>query len=166
LADAAAFDRMVVEHLPAALRFATRLTGNPEAAEDVVQDALVKAARGWSEFRGAAGFRTWFWRIVINAFRDRLRRPPPEPLEHEVPDGAAREPLASMLTAELSELIAAHISALPPRQREVLILSVYEQLTPRETAAVLGISEANVHSIMHLARQRLKSQLAAYLSEK
>jgi RNA polymerase sigma-70 factor (ECF subfamily) len=87
-------------------------------------------------------------------------------LELEVADGGAREPLATMLSAELSEVIAGHVSALPPRQREVLVLSAYEQLTPSETAAVLGVSEANVYSTLHLARQRLKSQLAAYLSEK
>lgn len=166
LGDAAAFDRMIVEHLPAALRFAIRLTGNVETAEDVVQDALVRAARGWPAFRGGAAFRTWFWRIVINAFRDRLRRPTQETLEYEVADGDALEPLASVLVDELSELIARHVSALPPRQREVLVLSAYEQLTPSESAAVLGISEANVYSTLHLARQRLKSQLAGYLTEK
>jgi RNA polymerase sigma-70 factor (ECF subfamily) len=162
----AAFDRLVVEHLPGALRFAVKLTGDRESAEDVVQDALVRAARGWPAFRGEAAFRTWFSRIVINAFRDRLRRPPPEPIAEELADDKAREPLAAVLAGELSELVAKHVSALPPRQREVLVLSVYEQFTVAEVAALLGISEANVYSTLHLARQRLKSQLASYLTEK
>jgi RNA polymerase sigma-70 factor (ECF subfamily) len=162
----AAFDRLVVEHLPAALRFAIRLTGDRESAEDVVQDALVRAARGWPAFRGEAAFRTWFSRIVINAFRDRLRRPPLETMADEMPDDGAREPLAAVLAGELSEIIARHVSALPPRQREVLVLSVYEQFTPAQVAAVLEISEANVYSTLHLARQRLKSQLANYLTER
>jgi RNA polymerase sigma-70 factor (ECF subfamily) len=162
----AAFDRLVVEHLPGALRFAVKLTGDRESAEDVVQDALVRAARGWPAFRGEATFRTWFSRIVINAFRDRLRQPPPEPIAEELADDKAREPLAAVLAGELSELVAKHVSALPPRQREVLVLSVYEQFSVAEVAALLGISEANVYSTLHLARQRLKSQLASYLAEK
>lgn len=165
----AAFDRLVVEHLPAALRFAIRLTGDRETAEDLVQDALLRAARGWPAFRGEAAFRTWFSRIVINAFRDRLRRSPlksmAEEMPDEIPDGGAREPLADVLAGELNEVIARHVSALPPRQREVLVLSVYEQFPPAQVAEVLRISEANVYATLHLARQRLKSQLANYLTE-
>ena len=162
----AAFDRLVVEHLPALLRFAVRLTGDRESAEDVVHDALVRAARGWEAFRGEAAFRTWFSRIVINAYRDRLRRRPLEPIVEEASDGGAGEPLAAVLAGELNEIVARCVSALPPRQREVLVLSVYEDFTATQVAEVLKISEANVYSTLHLARQRLKGQLANYLTEK
>ena len=70
-------DRLVTQNLSAALHFATRLTGSLDAAEDVLQEALVRVARSWKSFRKEAEFRTWLFRIVINVFRDRLasRRP-------------------------------------------------------------------------------------------
>jgi RNA polymerase sigma-70 factor, ECF subfamily len=71
-------DRLVTQHLPWALGFATRLTGTPDAAEEVLQEALVRVARSWKSFRKEAEFRTWLFRIVINAFRDWLARKRPE----------------------------------------------------------------------------------------
>ena len=68
----ASLDQLVLEHLPSALRFATRLTGDPHAAEELVQEALVRVVRRFATFRGEATFRTWLFRIVINVFRDRL----------------------------------------------------------------------------------------------
>lgn len=165
LDEKAALDRLVVEHLPAALRFAMRLTGNADEAEDIVQDALVRVTRGWAAFRGEANFRTWLFRIVVNAFRDRLRRPRMESLDQEVNDRRGAGPDQAALQRELGELVAQKISGLPPRQREVLILTMYEQLPPREVAAVLDISEANVYTSLHQARARLRKELAKYLEE-
>lgn len=160
--EKAALDRLVVEHLPAALRFAVRLTGDVHEAEDVVQDALLRAARGWSGFRGEATFRTWLFQIVVNAFRDRLRRPRMESLDQEVDDRGA-DPADAALQGELGEIVAQKISNLPPRQREVLVLAMYEQLTSCEIAAVLGINQANVYTTLHQARARLRKELAEYL---
>lgn len=159
-------DNLVDQHLPEALRFATRLTGSPGAAEDIVQEALLRAARSWRTYRGEAQFRTWLFRIVINVFHDRLPKGPPvAPLEFDVVDERASDPAAELLHVELSQLIAARVSALPPRQREVLVLVTYEGLSPREAADLLGISEASVYSNLHLARQRLRQELAPYLVE-
>ncbi len=165
--DRPTFDRLVVEHLPAAHRFAVRLTGRADRAEDVVQDAMVRAARAWPALRTAGGFRTWLFRVVVTAWRDRhdheARRPagrlavdPPGP-EHEDPAAAAG-------AAELGERVAAAVSALPPRQREVLVLTVYEQLSDAEVAAVLGTNRQNVRTHLHLARRRLAELLRPYLT--
>ncbi|HEX5442501.1 MAG TPA: sigma-70 family RNA polymerase sigma factor [Pirellulales bacterium] len=163
--EKAALDRLVVEHLPAALRFAVRLTGDADEAEDLVQDALVRVTRGWAAFRGEANFRTWLFRIVVNAFRDRLRRPRMEILDKDVDDLRGAGPAQAALQRELGELVAQNVSRLPPRQREVLVLTMYEQLPAREVATVLGISEANVYSSLHQARARLRKELAEYLEE-
>ena len=164
--DRATLDRLVSEHLPAALRFAVRLTGDLNAAEEVVQEALLRAARGWSTFRGQAQFRTWLCRIVINAWHDhRTAREPPAALPEDLPDDRAGDPAAAAQAAELAEIIARLVSALPPRQREVLVLTVYEGLGPHEVADVLGIREGNVRTNLHLARERLRKQLAPYLAE-
>ena len=165
-ADSAGLDRLVSGHLSEMLRFATRLTGDPETAEEVVQEALVRVVRSWKSFRGEAQFRTWLLRIVINAFRDQLAaRRQTEDLREEVPDWREADPASAVLAGELRRLIAARVSALPPRQREVLVLVTYEGLSTREVAEVLGISEANVYATLHVARKRLRKELAAHLGE-
>jgi RNA polymerase sigma-70 factor (ECF subfamily) len=165
--DSAGLDHLVSSHLAEALRLATRLTGDPETAEEVVAEALARVAGAWSSFRGRSTFRTWLFRIVINAFRDYCAaRRPTEPLCADVPDDRTAGPAQQAMADELGRMIAASVSALPPRQREVLVLVTYEGLSPREAAEVLGISEANVYSTLYTARKRLRRQLAPYLLEK
>jgi RNA polymerase sigma-70 factor, ECF subfamily len=161
--EAEDLDRLIREHLPAAVRFATRLTGQTETAEDIVQEALLHVARKYRSFRGESSFRTWLFRIIVNVFRDRPRRHKEQPYEDsEVPDTTA-----SRLSAEeLSHLIARHVSRLPPRQREVIVLTVYEELSIAETAKLLDMTEQNVHATLHIARRRLKEQLSDQLLEK
>jgi len=160
-------DQLVDEHLPEMLRFAVRLTGEAESAEELVQEALVRVARSWKTFRGESQFRTWLFRIVINVFRDRLAKSRPEQsLLNDPPDNRAACPVSSAQAEELGRLIAAAVSALPPRQREVLVLAAFEGLSTPEVAEVLGITQANVHSTLHAAREKLRQDLAAYLVEK
>jgi RNA polymerase sigma-70 factor (ECF subfamily) len=164
--DRPTFDRLVLEHLDGAVRFATRLCGNASDAEDIVQDALVRAHRGWKSFRGDSRFKTWFFQIIINCFRDHLAaglRPAREMLD-DVEDPGAR-PTDAAQTRELGELIALEVSRLPSRQREVLVLSAYEQLSHSEIAIALNINEQNVRTTLHLARERLRERLARYLVE-
>lgn len=166
--NAASLDRLVLEHLPAALRFATRLTGDPDRAEELVQEALLRVVRRWTSFRGEAAFRTWFFQIVINGFRDSLSVSAPEMVsvderQADLADSNEAGPPQAAMAAELAQLIAHEVSRLPPRQREVLVLIVYEGLSTHEVAEVVGISEGNVHSNLSAARTRLKSRLAPYL---
>jgi RNA polymerase sigma factor (sigma-70 family) len=168
-ADRQLLDRLVREHLAGLMRLAVRLTGDLDAAEDVVQDALAAIARSWSGFRNAASFRTWATRIVVNAFRDRLRRDGrgvelgTTPLDEEPEDFRDGEPHRAAEQRELGEQIARHVSALPARQREVLVLVVYEQMPVADVAAMLEMTAANVHSTLYAARQRLARELAEYL---
>jgi RNA polymerase sigma-70 factor (ECF subfamily) len=165
--DRSSLDRLVRENLPAALRFATRLTGNLDAAEDVLGEALLRAARGWNTFRGESQFRTWLFRIVINAWHDhRSARESPAELPAEILDTRATDPIAATVAGELGELVAKLVSQLPPRQREVLVLTTYEGLGPDEIAEVLRTSAGNVRTNLHFARERLRKQLAPYLAEK
>jgi RNA polymerase sigma-70 factor, ECF subfamily len=162
--DQLELDRLVSEHLPAALRFATRLTGDVDAAEDVLQEALVRVARSWKTFRREAQFQTWLFRIVINTFRNRLAaaRDRPLPLPQEVVDAHSGDPVIGAQDRELSELIAARISALPAKQREVMVLISFESFSVKETASMLDITEANVHATLGVARARLTRELAPY----
>jgi RNA polymerase sigma-70 factor (ECF subfamily) len=166
LDDRTTLDRLVFDHLPSALRLAVRLTGDPDEAEELVQDSLVRVTCGWSGFRGDSSFQTWLFRIVVNTFRDRLRRRPPMgSLENDVDDRVTPGPAEAVFQSGRGGVVALKVSALPSRQREVLVLSVYEQLPPREVAAVVGISEANVYSTLHQARARLRKELSVYMAE-
>jgi RNA polymerase sigma-70 factor (ECF subfamily) len=157
-------DRLVNEHLPAALRSAMRLTGDVDAAEDVLQEALVRVARSWKTFRREARFQTWLFRIVINVFRSRLAAAKGQPVlvSNEVVDTHGADPAIGAQDNELAELIATRVSALPTRQREVMILISFEGLTVKETASLLDITEANVHATLGAARARLTRELAPY----
>ena len=164
----ASLDQLVLDHLPAALRFATRLTGDPHRAEELVQEALLRVVRRFTTFRGDAAFRTWLFRIVINVFRDRVGAARGEDVSldesrQELTDPAATGPPEAAMAAELAELVAREVSRLPPRQREVLVLITFEGLSADEVAEVVGISGANVYSTLSAARARLKTRLAPYL---
>ena len=112
------FERLVLEHLPAASRCAIRLTGDPDTAEDIMQEALLRASRSWKTFRGRSRFSTWLLRIVINTFRSWLaRRRPGRELPEEIRDARAADPAADAAANEMGEIVAAAVSALPPRQR-------------------------------------------------
>lgn len=167
--DRTTFDRLVLDHLPAAHRFAIRLTGDPDAAEEVVQDALLRASRGWRTFRGESAFRTWLFQVVVNAFRDHRTaravaagRGAGDGLPDELPDTrpGARSPSERASAAEQGERVARLVSSLPPRQREVLVLHAYEGLSPAEIAAALGLSDSNVRANLSFARQRMRELLA------
>ena len=69
-------DQLVVKHLPAAFRFAQRLTNDADTAEEVVQEALCRVLGRWKSYRGEASFGTWMMQIVVNVDRDRRRLPP------------------------------------------------------------------------------------------
>ena len=157
-------DRLVADDLPRAMRFALRLTGCHETAEEIVQEVLYRVVRTASSFRGESQFRTWFYRIIISAFRDQLAATARHRCAHELTDQLAdphsEDPSAATMADELRSLIAQRVSALPPRQREVLVLIAYEQVPPREAAKLLGISESNVHANLHYARARLRRNCA------
>ncbi len=151
-------DRLVVEHLPAALRLATRLAGNPDAAEEVVQEALCRVLRQWRTFRGESSFKTWMLQIVVNAEHDRRRRPSVVRQGDEDPEEPVAATPAPSETAAASELHAelrAAVDRLPPRQREVALLAWGEGLAAPEVARILNTTEANVYTNLHLARKQI-----------
>lgn len=167
------FERLIKRHLEPAMQLAIRLTGDQDAADEIVQETMLKAVRSWTSFRGQSQFKTWLFRIMINAFRDRLKRQKrvrenSEPAGDGQPDTVHAKTdsvEASLEAKELNEVVTLLISRLPERQREVLILSSYQQLSNEEIAATLEIKLANVHSNLSTARKKLKQQLAPYVNK-
>jgi RNA polymerase sigma-70 factor (ECF subfamily) len=158
--DRRAVDQLVVEHLPAALRFALRLARDEHAAEDIVQEALVRVLRQWRTYRGEASFRTWLLSIVVNVDRDRRRRlRVVEPIADDELATTNAAPPELVAADELQTELQSAIDRLPERQREVALLTWGEDLAAADVAAVLQITEASVYTNLHLARKRIAAAI-------
>ena len=158
--DKSTVDRLVVEHLPAALRAALRLARDSHAAEDLAQEMLCRVLAQWRTYRGEASFKTWMLGILINADRDRRRKLRiHEPLEDDMAAAESATAFDFAATHEMHAQIQAAVDRLPPRQREVTILTWGEGLAAGEVAAALGVTEASVYTNLHLARKRIAQAL-------
>ncbi|MBI2921903.1 MAG: sigma-70 family RNA polymerase sigma factor [Planctomycetes bacterium] len=151
--DREAFDSLVRRYLGPARNFCAKLLGDPVLAEDCCQEGFVKAWRGLAGFRAEAKFRTWLWRILVNAAND-IRKPRMAALEEEMdPEAIPERDIAA------EEAVAAALAKLPERQRQVLLMKVELDATPREIADALGISYENAKANLSLARKKMKELL-------
>jgi RNA polymerase sigma-70 factor (ECF subfamily) len=158
--DKSTVDRLVVEHLPAALRVAMRLASDPHSAEDLVQEMLCRVLAQWRSYRGEASFKTWMLGILINADRDRRRKlRVHEPLEDEMAVSETATVVDLAATHEMHTQIQSAVDRLPQRQREVAILTWGAGLAAAEVAATLGVTEASVYTNLHFARKRIAQAL-------
>jgi RNA polymerase sigma-70 factor (ECF subfamily) len=161
--DAAATRMLVAAKLPRILGLATRMLNDSSAAEDVAQEAFVRAwrmARSWQP--GRARFDTWLHTVVLNLCRDRLRRR--QALTGEaIPEAVdpALNAEAQLLEAEQSRRVADAITALPERQREAILLVHYQDLSGAEAALALEISVEALESLLARGRRTLRNGLAA-----
>jgi RNA polymerase sigma-70 factor, ECF subfamily len=159
--DQRAFRILVARHLNRVLSLARRMTGNVAEAEDVAQEAFLRAwqkASAWQA--GEARFSTWLYRVVVNLCLDRRRRKTTTPLE------AAGDPLDPAPSAELrlvedqrTRIVAVALAALPDRQRAALVLSYYEELSNAAAAEILGVSVSALESLLVRARKALRAEL-------
>jgi RNA polymerase sigma-70 factor (ECF subfamily) len=155
--DEAAYDELVLRHRRPVYRLAYRLTGNHAEADDVSQEVFLRAFRGLRRFRGDASFLTWITRIVVNvAFNARQARRPEVPLEEAV---AGPTPQPGAEAAMLRGQVRQAVQCLPPRQRQVLILKVYEGLKFVEIAAAAGMSVGTAKATFFQAVRRLRQRL-------
>lgn len=157
--NAGAFSQLVRKYRPQVLRTAYGIVGSTMEADDVAQEAFVKAWMSLPDYRRDAGFSTWLYRITVNAAIDAVRRRRPEaPLDDAMP---ARRPAPEEETVSRDESrrVRAAIEELPAAARAALVLREYEQLSYREIAAVLQIPIGTVMSRLSYARQILKERL-------
>ena len=156
--EVAAFQVIVDATSVPLVRMAARMLGSVADAEDVVQDAYVKAFRSLTEgrFDGRSTVATWLYRIVANATLDALRGRSRAPAASDLPvngslDGAAFAE-ARLALAELS----AWLDGLPPPERAALVLKAVEGLSSAEVAVILGCSEGAVEQRLVRARAALR----------
>ncbi len=155
------FEEFATAQLPSVLRLATVLTGSRAAAEDVVQDALIKVHRNWAVISTLDQPEFYVRKMVVNEFTSSRRRSwrfvpagTGEDVDHRLaPDHAG-------LHAE-RQAVLARLAKLPARQRAVLVLRFYEERDDSEIAALLGISPVTVRAHASRALAALRVELSA-----
>jgi RNA polymerase sigma-70 factor, ECF subfamily len=165
--DAAACSLLVDRHLQRLHALATRVLGSAADADEVCQDAFVRAWRQAPDWTpGAARFSSWLHQVVLNLCRDRLRsRRDLVPLE-QLPEGAHEDtPEQVQGQADQSAMIRRALTQLPPRQREALLMCHFQGLTNIEAAAALALSVDALESLLARARRGLRGILQAPSAE-
>ena len=157
------FDTVVVPHLDAAHRLARWLMRNEHDAQDVVQEASLRAFQYFRTFVGGDG-RAWFLRIVRNTCYGRRRHRYQAPIESfdEEQHSRARpqsDPEALLLQTDDARVIARTLSSLPDHFHQMLVLRELEGLSYRELSDVIGIPIGTVMSRLSRAREALRSAL-------
>jgi RNA polymerase sigma-70 factor (ECF subfamily) len=147
------FELSAMPHLAALLRVARRLTVEPAAAEDLVQETMLLAWRGFHGFQTGTNARAWLFRILFNAFYAEGRK---------AQRASGPWPVSAVVDTRLQEAveIAQALEALPIEQRTVLLLCVVEGFTCREAAGILNVPIGTVMSRLSRARQELRNSLA------
>ncbi len=173
--DRAAFDSLVRRHADGLYAVVVRLCFDRDEAEEVTQEAFLRAWRGLPGFRGDARFFTWLYRIGVNEARRRAdgrRRGADVVVESldEQREHASRDrsiqPADRAERADLRRTLDAAITALPVDQRAAVVLRDVEGLSTAEAAAVLGLHEAAFKSRLHRARKRLRTGLADHAGQR
>ena len=159
--EAAFLQLFDAHHLPL-FRFAYRLTGSAEDAEDIVQECFLELLRpGCSYDPDRTPIRTYLFGVVRNQAFKRLRRggASDRTISEESPEPS---PESRALSTETADIVARAVAGLPDTQREVLILAHYEEMPLAEIAQVLEIEVTAVKSRLQRARAQLKERLAVY----
>jgi RNA polymerase sigma-70 factor (ECF subfamily) len=162
------FDEVVLPHLDVAYRLARWLMRNEHDAEDVVQEASLRAFRYFRTFTGGDG-RAWFLRIVRNTcagWRGRRVNGLTDPFDEEQHHSAqaGSDPEALLLQTDDATLIARAMHNLPDRLHQVLVLRELEGLSYRELSDVMGIPMGTVMSSLSRARHALRGALDSELN--
>jgi RNA polymerase sigma-70 factor, ECF subfamily len=150
----------IEDHVGSIYRYALRLTGRTELAEDLTQETFLRGWRARRKLHDSRAARVWLLRIATNLWTDQLRRgrfqpavlddepPCPRPTPADVSD--ERENVRLALSA---------MDELPPRQRQVLYLVTCENMTNAEVATILELSESAVKANLSLARREMRRRL-------
>ena len=169
--DVNAFEDLVEAYEKNVYNLALRMTGNPQDAQDMAQEAFIKAYNSLSTFRGDSKFSVWLYRIVSNICLDHLRkknRGTPgsltvedddgEEMQLELPDTstAPEEVLEKKLTRDA---VRRGLASLPPDARQILLLREIEGLSYEEIGATLGLESGTVKSRLFRARKKLAAFL-------
>ena len=177
LGDATAFEELVRQYDRPVLRLAVHLTGSQEDAQDIYQEAFLRAYINIGSFRFECSFYTWIYRIVTNLCLDHLRKrssrhrdvtttispdgEEEQALDHIADQRAGASPERNMASRELRGCIVRAMQRLSPRERVVFELKHYHGLRLRTVAGILNTSEGTIKNTLFRATHKLRTQLAA-----
>ena len=177
--DLEAFSELVKRYDRNVFRIAQHITHNEEDAQDVVQDAFLKAYQNLEQFQGTSKFYTWLVRIAVNEALMKLRRRRTDKTvsideDVETEEGSMPREVADWSPnpeqlygqSELSDILKKTIQGLPPGFRTVFVLRDVEGLSTEETAEMLNLSIPAVKSRLLRARLQLRDRLAKYFKSK
>jgi RNA polymerase sigma-70 factor (ECF subfamily) len=174
-----AFAALVNDFSPKLHRLALRMLNDPYEAEDILQETFLKAFKNIDRFEGRSSIGTWLYRIATNEALMRLRKVQPdlvaidEPVE--MPDGhlITRElkdwcciPESEFMTNEAQSKLDNAIADLSPALRSTFILRDLHGLSTRESAEILGVSEAAIKTRLLRARLQLRDSLSTYFENR
>lgn len=164
--DRDAFRPLIRPHVDGLRALARRAVGDVHTADDIVQEALIRAARGLADFRGEASIRTWLFRIVVRLAAEphRVRRARAgRELDFDVPDELGPSPEDAALGRELRDRLEEAMERLPVRQRTALHLRAAEGLGYERIAAVLECKVGAARMLVLEARRKVIARMGRYL---
>jgi RNA polymerase sigma-70 factor (ECF subfamily) len=160
--DRNAFGELVYRYYPGVVRVVYHMCGDTGLAEDMTQEAFLRAWLALPSFRPQSSLRNWLYRIAVNATLDVLRRRKDELLEDQADRMIADQtagPETSLIEKERVALLRQAMHSLPEAARSVLVLREYGRLSYQEIASVLDIPVGTVMSRLNYARNRLRDLL-------
>jgi RNA polymerase sigma-70 factor, ECF subfamily len=173
--DRSAFDLLVLKYQHRVLKLVSRFVSNPAEAEDVAQDAFLKAYRALPSFRGESAFYTWLYRIAINTAKNSLvatrRRPVDFDLDLQDPDLHDRHaklkevdtPERVLLTEEIRQVVQGAMEQLPEDLRTAIVLRELDGLSYEEIAEAMECPVGTVRSRIFRAREAIDKRLKPLL---
>ena len=167
--DQAAFLELYERYREPIFRFAYRLLGSVEIAEDVTHDCFLSLIRKPENYRPErASLKTYLYaaarNLALKHFRSQGRETSLDEVAEEPKDSPRRGPLRRLLDEELATLVRDAIFSLPPLQREALILFEYEGLSLNEVAEIAGTDAGAIKARLYRAREGLRRTLRPYLN--
>jgi len=165
--DTAAFQILYQRYRDPIFRFAYRMLGSVEAAEDVAHDCFLSLIRQPGRFDSTkASFRTYLYAAARNQVARQYssfgRETALDELSEEPAAADRNAPMAQVLDDELASEVAGAIASLPPLQREALVLFEYEELSLAEIGEIVGVDANTVKGRLFRAREKLRSKLERY----
>lgn len=172
------FEAEIIPHLDAMYHFALRLTANPDDAEDLVQESIVKAFRFFSSFEQGTNAKAWLFRILKNSFINDFRKQAKQPYKVDYNDIAPyyesvrseQSNSTNLQTTMFSELldddITEALAKLPEDFRIVVLLSDIEEFSYEEIANMLDVPIGTVRSRLHRGRNLLRTTMLDYATKR